>query len=240
MAFYEHTFQIGLRDVGISNEITNKAILGYFEDIGGLHSDEVGYGLKNIEQTHLTWILLHWKMQVLKRVKYGEKIMIKTWSRYSQKFYSYRDYEMYNESGELVVIATSKWALIHIDKGLTKIDEELINQYKPDSKSVFHTLEVEKIKEPSTFSNRYACTVLRSYIDVNHHMHNLCYLDLAYEALPEAVYLHTNFSYVEIMYKKEAKLGDELICLYEQIENTHYITIKSKDEKQLHAIVKLQ
>ncbi|MFR0823086.1 MAG: acyl-[acyl-carrier-protein] thioesterase [Clostridia bacterium] len=239
MAFYKHTFQIGLRDVGTSNEITNKAILGYFEDIGGLHSDKVGYGLKNIEQTHLTWILLHWKMQVLKRVTYGETVTVKTWSRYSQKFYSYRDFEMYNEEDELVAIATSKWALIHIDKGLTKIDEALVQKYQPNPQSVFEIIEVEKLKEPLHYTHSYHYTVLRSNIDVNHHMHNLCYLDLAYEALPEDIYSQSNFSNIEIMYKKEAKLGEDLICLYAKVEEAHYITIKSKDEKQLHAIIKL-
>lgn len=239
MAFFEQEFKISLRDVGISNEITNKAILGYFEDIGGFHSDTVGFGLKQIEQTHLTWVLLHWKIQILKRPQYGDVIKIRTWSRASFKFHCYRDFEMYDENGNLLVIATSKWALVHIEKGLQKLTDDIITPYKSESKSVFPLLEVEKLKEPVSYSSTYACRVLRSNIDVNRHMHNLCYLDLAYETLPIDIYQSTDFSCIEIMYKKEAKLGDSLLCLYEKVGNTYYITIKSEDEKQLHAIVKL-
>ena len=70
-------------------------------------------------------------------------------------------------------------------------------------------------------------------------MHNLYYLDLAYEALPEDVYSNNSFDNIEIMYKSGAKLYDKLKCFYANIENEHIVTIKSEDEKTLHAIVKL-
>lgn len=33
MATFSHTFEIGFRDVGISNKLTNRALVGYLEDI---------------------------------------------------------------------------------------------------------------------------------------------------------------------------------------------------------------
>ena len=188
MAFFESDFYIRMRDVDKNNKITNKAILGFFEDIAGLHSDSVGFGLKNIEETQLSWILLHWKMKVIERANYGDTIHIKTWSRYSTKVYSYRDFEMYDSSGKLLAIATSKWALIHVNGGITKIENDIVQKYNPEAKSVFDELEVQKLKQPESYSYSYDYTVLRSDIDVNNHMHNLYYLDVAYEALPVDVY----------------------------------------------------
>lgn len=239
MAFFESDFYIRMRDVDKNNKITNKAILGFFEDIAGLHSDSVGFGLKNIEETQLSWILLHWKMKVIERANYGDTIHIKTWSRYSTKVYSYRDFEMYDSSGKLLAIATSKWALIHVNGGITKIENDMVQKYNPEAKSVFDELEVQKLKQPESYS--YSCdyTVLRSDIDVNNHMHNLYYLDVAYEALPIDVYNNCTFNYIEIMYKTGAKLGDTLKCLYSKVGNEHFVTIKSLDEKVLYTIIKL-
>ena len=70
-------------------------------------------------------------------------------------------------------------------------------------------------------------------------MHNLYYLDLAYEALPEDIYESISFENIEIMYKSAAFLGDNLKCYYSKISNEHFVTIKSNDEKTLHAIIKL-
>ena len=37
------------------------------ENIGSYHSDKVGYGALDIERTKLTWILLEWKLKVIKK-----------------------------------------------------------------------------------------------------------------------------------------------------------------------------
>ena len=99
--------------------------------------------------------------------------------------------------------------------------------------------KLDKLKEPSSYLQEFNYQILRSNIDVNQHMHNLYYLDLAYETLPESVYQTANFSHVEIMYKRECKLGDHITCLYSFENGQHIITIKSEDEKQLHAIIQL-
>ena len=42
---YKEEFKIGLKDVGKENQVNNKAILEYLEDIAAYHSDSVGYGV---------------------------------------------------------------------------------------------------------------------------------------------------------------------------------------------------
>lgn len=241
MAFIEHEFNLTIRDIDKNTNITNKAILSFFEDMGGLHSDLAGYGLKQIEQTRISWILLHWKVKVLKRIKYGESVKVKTWSRGMKLACCFRDFELYNSDGELCVVGTSKWTLFHIDKGLIRLTSDILEKYSNEDKCALD-FELKKLKEPDNYLNIYEYTVSRSDIDINHHMHNLRYLDLAYEAIPEEVYqstINNNFDNIEIMYKKECYLGDKLKCFYSNVNNEHIVTIKSYDEKTLHAIVKL-
>ena len=94
--FIEHKCHIGLRDIGIGNKLKNKSLLGFLEDAGGIHSDIAGYGVNNIKETGLSWVILGWKIKIIKRPEYGEWLTIKTWSRKTNKFYAYRDYEVYN------------------------------------------------------------------------------------------------------------------------------------------------
>jgi len=72
-------------------------------------------------------------------------------------------------------------------------------------------------------------------------MHNLYYLDLAYEALPEEVYnTKRPFNNIQIMYKREVKLEDTIICKYVYKNNKHIVVIQSEDEKVVHTIIELQ
>lgn len=240
MAFIEKELHLTIRDIDRKTNLTNKAILSFFEDIGGYHSDLAGYGLKQIEQTRISWVLLHWKFKVLKRIKYSDgNIRIKTWSRGCIRACTIRDFEIYDSAGNLCVIGTSKWTLIHLENGLMRLTDELLNNYQAEP-DIAIDFDFKKIQEPENYSNIYKYTVSRRDLDINGHMHNLNYLDLAYEALPKDVYENNSFDDVEIMYKKGAFLGDKLKCLYSNIDNEHIVTIKSEDNENLHAIIKLK
>ena len=150
------------------------------------------------------------------------------------------DSEIYDENNNLLVIATSKWTLVDINKGkMAELTPEIINLYKREDKSVFEERNMPKLKEPASAISKISYPILRSDIDINNHVHNLYYLDFAYEALPEDVYRAEECDNIEIMYKKQIKLGDKIVCKYSKENNEHIIIIKSEDESVLHAIVKL-
>lgn len=243
MGSFEHDFEIGLKDVEKYNKLSNKAILSFFEDAGAYHSDSINFGLNDIVNTHLSWVLLGWKVKVLKRPVYGDKLHIKTWAKNPEKFSTYRNFEVYNQNNELVIIATSKWVLVNTETGrISAIPEDVIHNYKPDTKSVFSDSEAEikKLSDSKKYSQEINYTVTRSQIDVNKHLHNLYYLDIAYEALPENVYENNLFDNFEIMYKKQIRLHDTVKACYSFDENTHKVVIKSLDDKKIHAIVILK
>ena len=236
---YKEQFKIGLKDIGKNNELTNKAILEFLENIADHHSDYVGYGANTTKKTQRTWLLLDWQLEVIKRPRYGQILDINTWSRYTNKCYSYRDFEVYDENGTLCAIATSKWIFIDISKNkITKVEENVISKYEPEEeKSVFKILELPKVKEPIEYISTVEYKIRRADIDINNHLHNLNYLDLAYEALPEEVYEKSIFNNVRISYKKEIKGGAEVRCKYSCVEGKHIVTIYNDDEKILHAII---
>ena len=237
---YKEKFKIGLKDVWAGEEVSNIAILEYLEDIAAYHSDSVGYGINTTEQTNLNWILLDWKLHVIKRPKYGQELEIHTWAKLGSKVATFRDFEIYDNNQNLCAIATSKWTMVDIRKGkITKINDDVINAYEVETKNVFPELELEKLKIPSDFEYKTEYTIKRKDIDINGHMHNLYYLDLAYEALPEEIYEKRPFDNVNIQYKKEIKLGEKVICKYAKVENKYNVTIFSEDEKNVHAIVEL-
>lgn len=235
----EKKYTLGLTDVGRKNKISNKAIIKMLEDVGGIESEKAGYGLNEIEENHLSWVLLAWKVKVLRRPIYNEEVIARTWARDGNKIFTYRDYEIYDSNGNLCVIATSKWTLVDIRTlKLVGISEEVRSKYTFFNKSVFEE-EIEKLKEPKSVIKENDYKILRSQIDVNRHVHNLYYLDIAYEILPEDIYYGEEKDNIEITYKKQIKLNDDIMCKYTIEDGKDIVTIKSKDNKVLHAIVRL-
>lgn len=238
---FKENFKMGLTDIGKDNKIKNIAILKMLENIGGYHSDIAGYGANETPINKLTWILLDWKLKVLNRPKYGQTLEIHTWAKVGNRFFTYRDFEIYDEDGNICVIATSKWTLVNIEKNkIESITENIIDKYEPEEKEIFVGEKLEKLPIPESFSNSIVYTVKRKDIDMNKHMHNLYYLDLAYEALPEEVYNNRPFDNIRIMYKKEIKLGETVICKYAFKEGKHIVVIQSEDGEKLHSVIEIE
>lgn len=104
--------------------------------------------------------------------------------------------------GNLLCKASSKWAFIDLTKNsITKIPEDVICLYEPEEKSVFEETDIAKLKVPETVTPSFTFQVQRRDIDVNQHMHNIYYLDYAYETLPQSVYELPETNFFEIMYK---------------------------------------
>ena len=227
--YVEHNFFIGLRDIDFKNNLKIKSLLSFLEDVGGIHSNIVGYGLLDIPEKKRSWILLNWKVKILRRPKYAENLTVKTWSRALDKLYAYRDFEIFDEEGKIICIASSKWVLVDTEKlSIIKVEEAIKEAYTIEPRRVFDE-EISKLVEPKTFDEACNIKITRDMIDVNGHVHNLNYIDFASQILPYEVM--QNATNIEIMYKKEIKEFTNVKCFYTKTENEHFVTIKSEDEK---------
>lgn len=240
--FVEHKFYVGLRDINSSKELKNTSLLSYLEDVACMHSEIAGFGITSMDTIKRTWVLLSWKIEVKKRPVYNDFITVKTWSRGVDKFYVFRDFEVRDQNNEIVAIASSKWVFIDIENNkIVKVSDDILEKYKPEYISVFEESNISKLSvrnENTLKSCEYK--INKSMIDVNNHLHNIYYMDIAKEVLPPEFAYSNELNNFEIMYKKEVKLGENVKVFYTKEENTHYVTIKSEDEKILHAIIKLK
>lgn len=237
---FKEKFKMGLKDIDKDNLLKNRAILEYLENIGSYHSDVAGFGANYTNSTGIAWILLGWKLKVIARPKYGAELEIHTWAKEGSKVATFRDFEIFDENKKLCAIATSKWTMVDIKKGkIIKISDDVIDAYKTETRNVFSEVELEKIAIPKEFQTTSEYLVRRKDIDINCHMHNLYYLDVAYEALPEEIYNRRPFDEVRIQYKKEIKLGEKLKCKYANAEDKYIVVIYSENEKIIHAIIEL-
>lgn len=182
---FESKYKVGIRDIIAGNKATDKAILSYMENAACMHSDKVGYGINDIAKTKLVWILLDWRVKIIKRPSYADEVIVKTWSKGMEKCYAYREFELLDSKENIIAIASTKWVLTNCEKGkIVRADETMQEAYQKEEKSVFDLKELDKIIEPENVENKIEYKIRKTDIDINGHVNNLNYLDIAYEAMP--------------------------------------------------------
>ena len=242
--FVEQDYYIGYRSIGKDYYITNKALMTFMEDTGGIHSSKAGSGVLDIERTNLSWVAIHWIVHVYDRPRYGDTIHVKTWSvdRSGAKdnlLYADRDFEVYDKKGKVIVRATSRWVMVNSKTfKIEKLYPEIMGPYKAEKQRAWDGIEFNKLKEPDRIDSIVKYEIDRRLIDFNHHVHNTDYLDLVDFGMPENIDAQM-MDNIEIMYKKQIMLADIVNIKYSNIDNEHYITITSEDDKILHSVIKL-
>ena len=240
MGIYTEKYKLKYSDIDKNNHLTLSSLINYLQDAAGNHSSLAGYGLNNISETHIAWLVLDWKVKVFIHPKSNEEIIIKTWPRVLEKFYSYRDFEVFDNNNNLLAIASSKWIVFDNEtKKIERVTDKMLNAYGIIEKKVFDKSMNEKPREPENLELSFEYSIQRRDIDTNGHVNNSHYIDYAIEALPEKIYNSCELNNLEIHYKKEIKYGEKIKCYYSFKNNKHIITIKSEDDKTLNSIVKL-
>lgn len=242
--FFTQDFKIGLSMLDKSNTLSNKGLLAILEDAAEMHSALVGYGVTDIDRTELSWALLNWKVKILSRPKHGEVITVKTWSRFGNKLHFFRDFEVYDSTGNLLIIATSKWVLIdRYNHKIVKLSENIEQEYHPEDKTVFDdedSIMLPKLKELDNYTESLKYKIRKADIDINEHVNNLCYIDIAKEILPEKINGTNEGTEFEIMYRYQIKLDDDITVYHGVSDGFQYVVVKSNNDECLHSIMRFK
>ena len=236
---FERSYRIGVEDIGFENLATNKTILEIMEDIASVHSASVGLGVKEIQKNNAAWALLDWKVQVIRRHDYDEEVRAVTWSRKADRLLAYRDFKLFDKEDNLIAIGSSRWIYMNLEKRRPmKITADIMDRYESEDVSVFDE-EITKI-DISNLEDMKEITSLnyklrRRDMDYNGHMHNISYIDIANEVLPEDLYFNKHFSHIRVEYKKEILKDDDVIVKYFQDEDRVIITFET--ENKINAVI---
>lgn len=235
--FVSEEYYIGVRDFDKNYDLLNERLLYFLENTAAKHSNIAGFGIKQLEQTRLTWVLLNWRVDILQRPKYDQKIKIKTWSASFDKLYAYRDFEIYDNQNHLMGTATSKWLLMNIDTWkILRLDEDNMKSYETENTTIYPDYKYPKVSKMIDFSNGTDKEIIisKEMIDVNHHVHNTNYYNMALEVLPEE-YHQKQFDHFEIIYKKEIRKNDSIKGIYTIDQDNHYIITLFNGEDDINS-----
>uniref|UniRef100_UPI0040569299 acyl-[acyl-carrier-protein] thioesterase n=1 Tax=Agathobacter sp. TaxID=2021311 RepID=UPI0040569299 len=237
MTFTEK-FYVGYSDINKDYKLSNVSILKMFEDIACMHSSEVGDGVKDTKDR---WFLTGYHIKVLNRPKYEERLTAVTWNREMKSGIASREVEFYNESGELEIIGISNWVRVNGETlRPTRLSKEIAEMYQsePERKN-FESAWVAKLKECDSYMAKKEYFIDRNWIDANDHMNNVYYMDLAALAIPEEVYERGECNEFAITYRKAIAYGETVCCHYGEGAEERTVCIKSKEEEEVHAVVKM-
>ncbi|WP_138158999.1 acyl-[acyl-carrier-protein] thioesterase [Peptoniphilus catoniae] len=165
-----------------------------------------------IKDYNCIWIIYRWRLEQIRPIERDEFIKIKTWTSKFRKIYCYREYRVFDSSGNLLVKATALFLLLDLkNKKPVIIGKDMINKYKVFPKKNFDNFlylesdnDIKVVKE---------FTVKNSDIDYNGHVNNTIYVYWIYKSIDENFLEGKYINYFDIVYKREIKNDKKIYIL---------------------------
>ncbi|MBR7110549.1 MAG: hypothetical protein IKC83_01620 [Clostridia bacterium] len=228
-------FYVGFRQINYDYTLKSSELLNLFVDVAGVQSEGIGDGYTS---SYEKWILIGYNVKVFKKPEYATDICLTTWSRNYNQVVASREFEVRDKNGDLCVVALADFVRYDVkEKKLKKITGELMDKYISEPESTnFGGASLKKVVLDDTFDGAIDEFVDWKWLDLNRHMNNSHYVELA-ERVVEKVFeksMH-EFSF-DVLYKKEITENSPIKVYYKKLdENEYKVIIKSADDKTVHA-----
>lgn len=209
---WEKEYYLRASDFDKYNRIKPSAVLELFQDAAGQHALEIGVGFDALIERSYLWAITRIKFKIILNPRSYQKVIIKTWPLAPNRLSYRREYCIESESGEKLIVGSSKWVIMHSEKRRLIADP---NVY-PFTDG-FHTelMFEDKLSKVHDFEVTDLPRVVNagfSELDVNNHVNNTKYANFIMDAISpsESDELET----FQIDYRKEVLEGTSLQIHY--------------------------
>ena len=218
---YEYDSRVRLTETDQNQKMSLNAILNHFQDCSTFHSEDLGRGMRFLSDMDRMWVLSSWKIVVCRYPELAEKIKVGTWPYSFGKMTGQRNFRLLDGNGELAAYADTLWVLMDTKRQRPAKVEELISGAYTLEPRMEMEYDEDKIRIPETLEERESFTIHKYHLDVNHHVNNGQYVQMAGEYLPEDFEIRQ----MRAEYKKSAVLNDVIYPRIGKCENGYTVVL---------------
>ena len=157
------------------------AILDIFQRVAGDHADILGCGTAFCNKHNYAWIIVRQEVYMYESPTPMETVLVKTFPHVPSRVECKREYEISSLDGKVYAKGCASWVLV--DLGTFKMLKS--DNIYPNGEFVESELFKDKLLKPTNVysDDNYLCdyTVVKSDIDIYHHMNNAKYAELLFD-----------------------------------------------------------
>lgn len=195
--YYTHDYIIPNFLCDQHDTLTMWGVARLFQEVAGLHVDHEGVGFTTLIQEGKAWVLCRAFYEVHSLPHEGEQITLKTWSRGTDGLFAFREFQLFDSLGTLLVASTAYWAVIDIKSRHVMRIQEMMSRFEshPDfatSRTALPRLRMPKVIEAPVVAQ---FPVRPSMLDHTGHVNNAEYVKWVFDYLPDKDYQEAPFRF---------------------------------------------
>ena len=225
MSVYTEKLKLRSRDVDMFRRLRSSELFKLLQEASIRHTEELGMGRDKTLDRGILWVLLMQRAEIRRMPAYDEEIVLKSWPGKTMHLLFPRYYSMETTTGEPLLKASALWSLVDAKTRKVVFPE----RYGVEIEGV---VLGEEIQLPGAIQKRECIhektfVVPYSFVDLNGHMNNTRYFDLAEDCIGAAV-RGMLLREVQTEYVNEARFDEQLQLRWDREAGEVYISGESE------------
>ena len=203
MSVYREELLLRSKDVDMFRRLRTSELFRLLQEASIRHTEQLGMGRDKTLDKGILWVLLMQRAEIVRMPEYDEQIVLKSWPGKTMHLLFPRFYSLETAEGEPLLKASALWSLV---------DEKTRKVVFPEKYGVVidGVATGEEIAMPGAVAKGECAherdfTVPYSFVDLNGHMNNTRYFDLAEDSVGAAA-AGKLLRGVSVEYQNEARL----------------------------------
>lgn len=206
---FQNKYRVRSAECDRFNQMRLRSLFNLFQDGADLNAEELGVGYGFCIQNQLTWMGSGYHLKINRLPKRDENLVLTTWPSGVKPLVAIRDFELKNDKGETLVVASSSWILIDLIRKRPLPVQQYVGHLKAIEDRSLEG-DFSKIILPETFDCSVSELVREDDIDVNLHVNNAVYPSWILDSLPTDFLKTHELKEFKIQFKQGAENGNDV------------------------------
>ncbi len=228
-----HTFTVQPFEIDFRGKLTFPLLINNLLNAAGHHADNRGFGIRDINKIHRTWVLSRVSLDLTRCPKDRETITIETWIEGLLRTFTQRNFAILDADNNTLGYARTVWAMIDTEtRRPVNLMEYGIEQYLCKKECPVERGGKIVLPEDATISETF--TVKYSDVDINQHLNSAKYVEHIFDAFSlEDIKRHNIIKRFEIEYVEECRYGEIIHIYKKEISPNDFLIVLKKDTGEI-------
>lgn len=184
-------------------------LLNLLQETAWIHAEKMGFGVNDMEEQNLFWVLTRQRLHMTSWPRFGEDIQIQTWLRAPEGAFVTREFAVLSGTGEEIGLCSTSW--LALDRQTKKIlPAESLRPWDQIAYDRVTGIDPEKIPVNGAYEKVAKYRVRNSDLDINQHVNNTKYGQWILDAIPYDLHKSLKLNTYSVNFLAETHLGDEV------------------------------
>lgn len=200
MKILSENLRVRYRDVNREGKLKAVSWFGFMQEIAADHAETLGFGYTGMTELNVFWVLARMRLKILRQPRVEETLKLETWPGNFRRLFAARHFRFSDADGKEIAVASSQWMILSQENQRPQ-RVEIVGDKCPDTSDLpaYFDFSARLAGVPSE-GEAQLFPVRFSMEDVNGHLNNAEYMELAQDAAEQVLGRPMDFDELEVVY----------------------------------------